>query len=565
MSTGTERAGSGSADIARRLKAEVDNYPVRLRPGLAGEAFRAHRRHRAMRRSIVAAGVAVVIAAGAAFLAAGTIPFGAAPGGQQPIGPVRPGVIPAQGVLPPASLQPTPPGNDLTAQQAAGDIVWTRTTYPGPPGSASDSVADLFRYAGATSTIVYLSGGKLSRETSSDAAVGPTATTVDYQQRTWSRSTGSALGDSPLLSQSPCQIAEHAGLWGLTNAANPAPAHELLSCLGLPVAQGQIGGVDTISLTEQDGVTIWLNATTYLPVQLVMQTDAPGQEYTARFGYLPPTTANLAYLAAVIPHGFSHVSVAGNPGNPGNPGGSSGPPAQVWLPPAGVIPPFGLQPTAASDSLTATQAAGDIQWARTTTSAIPASDTLIDSTFNYRSASRDLTYYPDGKPWDDDETYVKRGADGKPASVHTVVLYDRRTVSVQTTPDATDSSQPASDQDVCAIAQTSGLADIAYPLTAGQARSLLSCQGQAVTRGLTFDGVDAIKITGSHGETLWMNATTSLPIEIVIVNATGDYPPAGYNSAPSPGEVIQFTWLPPTPANLAYVGIPTPAGFTTTS
>jgi hypothetical protein len=557
MNTGTERTGPVPAGIEQRLKVQIDAYPVRLRPGLARDALRAHRRHRAMRRSIAAAGVAVVIAAGAAFLAAGTIPFSSAPGGRQPISP---GVIPATGVLPPASLQPTPPGNGLTATQAARDIVWTRTTYPGSLGS----VVDLFRYGSSTNAISYLSGGKPSQETQITEAGGSplesTSTVVDYLARTWSRDIPTAPGASPLIYQSPCEIAERSFI-GLASASNPAPARELLSCLGLPVTRGQrIDGIDTISLTNHASETLWLNATTYLPVQVVMRTAQPGQAYTVRFGYLPPTAANLAYLAPYIPHGFTHVP------SPGAQSRSSSSPAKVWVPPAAVIPPFGLQPVAASDSLTAAQAAGDIAWARTTTSAIPASDTLIDSTFSYKSASRDLTYYPDGKPWDDDALYIERGPDGKPASVHTIVLYDRRTVSVQTTPDATGGAQPPAQQDACTIAQTTGLEAVGFPVTPDQERSLLSCKGLAVTRGLTFEGVDAIKLTGGgQDETAWINATTTLPIEIVVVNAKGHYPPAGFRNAKSPGEVIQYSWLPPTPANLAYLGIPVPPGFTKTS
>jgi hypothetical protein len=56
--------------------------------------------------------------------------------------------------------------------------------------------------------------------------------------------------------------------------------------------------------------------------------------------------------------------------------------------------------------------------------------------------------------------------------------------------------------------------------------------------------------------------TTYLPIEAVVANPKGNYPPAGYHGAKSPGQVIQFSWLPPTPANLAYLSAPIPAGFT---
>jgi hypothetical protein len=50
--------------------------------------------------------------------------------------------------------------------------------------------------------------------------------------------------------------------------------------------------------------------------------------------------------------------------------------------------------------------------------------------------------------------------------------------------------------------------------------------------------------------------TTYLPIEAVVANPKGNYPPAGYHGAKSPGQVIQFSWLPPTPANLATCPLP---------
>jgi hypothetical protein len=182
----------------------------------------------------------------------------------------------------------------------------------------------------------------------------------------------------------------------------------------------------------------------------------------------------------------------------------------------------------------------------------------VGNAFSYGSASRDLTYTPSGQPWDDDNTYVKPGTAGKSVSVHTVVNYDNRTVSVQTSP-ARAMWRPA--QDACATARATGLASISFAATPDAARALLDCSGLTVSRGLTLGGAPAIKIAGSHGETLWINATTYLPIEIAVVNSK-PYPPAAYNNTPSPGQVIQYTWLPPTPVNLAYLGIPVPAGFT---
>jgi len=58
-------------------------------------------------------------------------------------------------------------------------------------------------------------------------------------------------------------------------------------------------------------------------------------------------------------------------------------------------------------------------------------------------------------------------------------------------------------------------------------------------------GVDALKITASSGPlTLWVNPATYLPMRLE----------AG-------GLQTDFQWLPPTPANLAMLNMPAPAGF----
>jgi hypothetical protein len=47
----------------------------------------------------------------------------------------------------------------------------------------------------------------------------------------------------------------------------------------------------------------------------------------------------------------------------------------------------------------------------------------------------------------------------------------------------------------------------------------------------------------------------------VTVSPKDQESPAGFNSAPSPGMIQQFTYLPPTPTNLSYLVSPIPAGY----
>ena len=74
MSTETGRAGSGGsasggAAIEQQLRARMDRVQVRLDPGLARVAYRAHRRHRIVTRSVAAAGTAAVPVAATAWTA----------------------------------------------------------------------------------------------------------------------------------------------------------------------------------------------------------------------------------------------------------------------------------------------------------------------------------------------------------------------------------------------------------------------------------------------------------------------------------------------------------------
>lgn len=76
----------------------------------------------------------------------------------------------------------------------------------------------------------------------------------------------------------------------------------------------------------------------------------------------------------------------------------------------------------------------------------------------------------------------------------------------------------------------------------------------------TVNGQPAIEFRSvTHGIltlALWVNASTYLPLRAVTTGPTGD---------PNPGktwtEVDQYTFLSPTPANLAHLRITIPPGF----
>jgi hypothetical protein len=77
-------------------------------------------------------------------------------------------------------------------------------------------------------------------------------------------------------------------------------------------------------------------------------------------------------------------------------------------------------------------------------------------------------------------------------------------------------------------------------------RSQLACGAYTVTdRQAVVDKVHAIEITGSSGQVkLWVNRATYLPVQL-----------------DRGGLTTSFRWMPPTPASLALLHMPVPAGF----
>jgi hypothetical protein len=77
-------------------------------------------------------------------------------------------------------------------------------------------------------------------------------------------------------------------------------------------------------------------------------------------------------------------------------------------------------------------------------------------------------------------------------------------------------------------------------------RSQLACGAYTVAGRQAVGGVDALEITGNSGHLrLWVNPATYLPVRLETVGPLR----------------IDFRWLPATPANLAMLNMPVPAGF----
>jgi hypothetical protein len=95
-------------------------------------------------------------------------------------------------------------------------------------------------------------------------------------------------------------------------------------------------------------------------------------------------------------------------------------------------------------------------------------------------------------------------------------------------------------------------------------RTAISCGTLTVAGRQHVDGVDAIRLTSVPksllSETIWVDPRSYLPVRLTI---KGTYSPtAQRNAAARQGQLtVGFSWLPPTPQNLAKLSAPVPAGY----
>jgi hypothetical protein len=166
------------------------------------------------------------------------------------------------------------------------------------------------------------SSGKVALSVERDTRSGRSVdTSVSYPQRVWWR--GSYQATAPAAPEPGCTV----GQVDQTPAQWAREVRKLLSCGAAVAGQQRVDGVDTIELKLRSSYqracaaasdrrrcqpqdvgwqgTLWADASTYLPVRLMSR----GHHYGFRidFGWLPPTTANLARLHQPIPPGFRRV------------------------------------------------------------------------------------------------------------------------------------------------------------------------------------------------------------------------------------------------------------------
>jgi hypothetical protein len=297
--------------IEEHLKSQMGRVSVRLRPDLAQVAYRAHRRHRAISRSVAAVAAAAVVAASGTVAALATTRTAAPVAG-------GPGTVLSSYDVPLASARPAAPANSLTAAVATQEITWARTAYQATPARYS-AVTSTFTFGSTQRVIAYEPSGTPYQDTGYTLTAGPAPagvslrTTVDYATRTWSAVTVAramaAAGD-----QAPCTVAASQGLASVTFAGHP-DASQLLGCPGLTASYGQhVGGTAAVKVSDKVGGTLWISAAGSLPIMLMVALPAAQRKplptggtpvsYTTEFGYLPASRPNVAHLAAYVPPGF---------------------------------------------------------------------------------------------------------------------------------------------------------------------------------------------------------------------------------------------------------------------
>jgi hypothetical protein len=269
-----------AARIGPRLRAELADLP-------APDMLAALRRRRARRARVTAALTTLPVAA-AAIAAAVVLPGPAAPAAQQ----AQDTAYVASHVT--QALDAVPASAIMYMQ-----INWALNSV------VHDKWASGLRIRDET-----FSAGHLVSESASTGTKTSTSVTVDYRDRTWSRSTDS-LGS--LSATAPAMSCANAGDQPIYS--NPswmaAELRTMVSC-GLLKAGGTAtaGGVTAIRLANKNNSLTWyVSPATYLPIRMTIARPGTGAlVLRVDFQWLPPTKANLAKLnLPVAPRGFTQV------------------------------------------------------------------------------------------------------------------------------------------------------------------------------------------------------------------------------------------------------------------
>jgi hypothetical protein len=172
---------------------------------------------------------------------------------------------------------------------------------PGPGLAAAETVSWTYQ-SESVMTAVDAAGRPLAAEENAAGRHGITTVAVDYRDRTWWRVTLAWPRGARTRVQPRCAPA------GVLPTRDWRVDIRLeLSC-GAYTEDGRqrVDGIDAIKLTGSNGVVLWIDPSTYLPVRLAVP--GAGAGHVTDFRWYRATPASLAKLKVTVPAGFRRVA-----------------------------------------------------------------------------------------------------------------------------------------------------------------------------------------------------------------------------------------------------------------
>jgi hypothetical protein len=294
-----------NTEFTDQLQQAMTRLPAPVPPDMVKNVCRRHRRRRAAKWGVTAAGTASIAGLAAVLALSSSTPAARI---ARPVD--RETAYTVSNVV--RALESLAPGSILFDKQTflhpgnepAVDYGW----------SAQDESGGLITWQ-RTRDRQYSAAGQLVTDQEQTLTPTTNATViVDYQTRTWSQITATLPAESASPSASAPSCAA-----GVPYAWSPDPEQEAatlrtaVSCGILTATDGGIiDGVNTVKLSQRPGapttITVWIDATTYLPVRIVQvwaDTTLSSADIQMDMRWLPPTPANQANLTLHIPAGFT--------------------------------------------------------------------------------------------------------------------------------------------------------------------------------------------------------------------------------------------------------------------
>jgi hypothetical protein len=293
-----------NTEFTDQLRQAMTQLPAPVPPDMVKNVCRRHRRRRAARWGITAAGTASIAGLAAVLALSSSTPAA------RIARPVDGTAYTVSNVV--RVLDSLPPGSILFDKQTS--------LHPGSgqgvdySWSTQDDSGSLITRE-QTRDRQYTTAGEL--ETDEELTYTPTTRAgvdVDYQTRTWSQFTAALPAGSASASASASPPSCAAGVpygWSPDPQLEAAMLRTAISCGILTATDGGIiDGVSTVKLSQRPGspttITVWIDATTYLPVRIdQVWADSSSADTQMDMRWLPPTPANQANLTLHIPAGFT--------------------------------------------------------------------------------------------------------------------------------------------------------------------------------------------------------------------------------------------------------------------